>query len=138
VGADPGALSMDDSSDRTRSNRGILAGQLERLGPAFRQRLARDREQFVTLLNAVGGADAGAPAALRELEVFAHKLHGTAAMFGHETLGAAAGELEAAAHAALAEGTPPADAAGRLRALYSTLEREIDAAIAEGPESRPG
>lgn len=137
MGPDTGALTMDDSnsSDRTRSSRGILAGQLERLGPAFRQRLGRDREQLVALLSAVEAADAASPAAIRELEICAHKLHGTAAMFGHERLGSAAGELEAAAHRAMAEGTPVADAARGMRPLLDALEREIDLAIASGPGS---
>jgi HPt (histidine-containing phosphotransfer) domain-containing protein len=113
-----------------RSNRGILAGQLARLGPAFRQRLGRDREQLATLLAAVAGGGEGAPAALREFEACAHKLHGTAAMFGYESLGAAAGRLEAEAHASLSA-SPPHDAAGaRLQPLLDALDREIATAMA--------
>jgi HPt (histidine-containing phosphotransfer) domain-containing protein len=113
-----------------RSNRGILAGQLARLGPVFRQRLGRDREQLETLLTTVAGSGDGAPAALRELEVCAHKLHGTAAMFGYESLGAAAGRLEAEAHASLSAGVPHDETGARLQPLLDALDREIATATA--------
>lgn len=121
--------SNDEASKPPRSTRGILAGQIERLGPAFRQRLARDRDQLEALLATASAGGPDAAAALRDLEISAHKLHGTAAMFGYEALGAAAGELEAGAHDALMAGGIPADLEQRLRPRLQSLEREIELAI---------
>lgn len=126
---------MDDSNSNggpstpPRSTRGILAGQIERLGPAFRQRLARDRDQLEALFAAASAGGPDAASALRDLEISAHKLHGTAAMFGYEALGAAAGELEAGAHDAMTAGGIPADLEQRLRPRLHALEREIELAI---------
>lgn len=129
---------MDDSNSNNgkpnapRTGRGILAGQVERLGPAFRQRLARDREQLESLLAVAATQGEAAAKALRDLEIAAHKLHGTAAMFGYETLGAAAGDLEAAAHDAIVTPGAPADLDAQLGPRLAALTREIDAALAGG------
>lgn len=124
---------MDDSSRRG----GILAGQIAALGPAFRQRLVRDRRQLDALLATIAGAGEApaAAAALREVELAAHKLHGTSAMFGYERLGLAAGRLELAAHEASAQSLPGGGAAAHLAAAHADLVAEIDAALVGTPEA---
>jgi HPt (histidine-containing phosphotransfer) domain-containing protein len=124
---------MDDTTRRG----GILAGQIAALGPAFRQRLVRDRHQLDALLATIAGAgDApGDAGALREVELAAHKLHGTSAMFGYERLGLAAGRLEAAAHEAIAQAMPGRRAVEHLGATHAELLAEIDAALDGTPEA---
>jgi HPt (histidine-containing phosphotransfer) domain-containing protein len=121
---------MDDPSRRD----GLLAGQVAALGPAFRQRLVRDRRQFEALLATIAAAGDAPSAAVREVELAAHKLHGTSAMFGYEQLGLAAGRLEAAAHAAIAEQMPGSRAAAQLAPVHGELAAEIQAALRGTPE----
>jgi HPt (histidine-containing phosphotransfer) domain-containing protein len=122
---------MDEQTRRS----GILAGQIAALGPAFRQRLVRDRGRVAALLGELEAAgDVPAPAAVREVESTAHKLHGTAAMFGYVELGEAAGRLEHAAHAAIADGLGGRAAKAFLAPLAGALTERIDAAVAGTPE----
>jgi HPt (histidine-containing phosphotransfer) domain-containing protein len=121
--------------DETRP-RGILAAQVAALGPAFRQRLLRDRTLVLEQAAAIAAAGA-APPALRELEIAAHKLHGTAAMFGYEALGETAGRLEAAVGEVRAAGLDGAAAACRLEAPCRALVDGIDAAVAGLPAGGP-
>lgn len=115
---------MDDRNRRT----GILAGQLATLGEAFRARLARDRDQLAAEIAAIASGDDPA-GALRRLEVTAHKLHGTAAMFGYEELGHAAGRCEAAARRARAEGLDAHASRALLESTLAPLRALIDAAV---------
>lgn len=121
---------MDDA----RRGDSLLAGQVAALGPAFRQRLVRDRRQIGALLAAIAAAGDAPSAAVREVELVAHKLHGTSAMFGYEQLGLAAGRLEAAAHAASAEPMPGRRAAAHLAPAHGELDAEIRAALRGTPE----
>jgi HPt (histidine-containing phosphotransfer) domain-containing protein len=125
---------MDDETRRA----GILAGQIAALGPAFRQRLVRDRRHVDGLLAAIAVADDAVGPAVREIELAAHKLHGTSAMFGYEQLGLAAGRLETAAHEAIAQGMPGGRAAAHLVGPHTELIREIEAALAGTPEADGG
>jgi HPt (histidine-containing phosphotransfer) domain-containing protein len=122
---------MDDSTRRA----GILAGQVAALGPAFRQRLARDRNHIVALLATIAADEHAVAPALREIELAAHKLHGSSAMFGYEQLGHAAGRLETAAHEASAQALPGDRAAAHLAAAHTALVIEIEAALAGTPEA---
>jgi HPt (histidine-containing phosphotransfer) domain-containing protein len=125
---------MDDPTRRG----GILAGQIAALGPAFRQRLVRDRRHVDALLATIAAADDAVGPAVREIELAAHKLHGTSAMFGYEQLGHAAGRLESAAHEAIARALPGVRAAAHLGAAHAELVTEIDAALAGTPEADGG
>ncbi len=121
---------MDDDARRS----GILAGQIALLGPAFRQRLARDRALLADLLaDAERAGDAPSPA-VRQIELCAHKLHGTSAMFGYVQLGEAAGHVESLAHEAAERGHGGARAARALAAPLRELNDWIDAAVAGTPE----
>jgi HPt (histidine-containing phosphotransfer) domain-containing protein len=120
--------------DETTRRGGILAGQIAALGPAFRQRLVRDRRQIDALLATIAAAADQPGPAVREVELAAHKLHGTSAMFGYEQLGVAAGRLEAAAHEAIAQAMPGSRAAAHLAAPHAELVAEIETALAGTPE----
>lgn len=116
---------MDDAR-RT----GILSGQMATLGNAFRARLARDREQLTHEIEAIAAGD-GLAGALRRVEVTAHKLHGTAAMFGYEALGEAAGRCEEAARRANADGLDAAGAHALVQPTLAPLCALIEAAVAQ-------
>ena len=120
---------QDDRQRRT----GILAGQLAALGGAFRTRLARDREALGGEYAALAGADVDAPASLKRIELAAHKLHGTAAMFGYAELGEAAGRLERAAREALQAGAGAQAAHAALARAHAGLATEIDVALVAPP-----
>ncbi|MCZ8129940.1 MAG: Hpt domain-containing protein [Steroidobacteraceae bacterium] len=119
----------DDRARRT----GVLAGQLAALGDAFRARLLRDRESLAAAYAALAAADADAPASLKRIEHAAHRLHGTAAMFGYAKLGESAGRLERAARETLARGTSDGAAHSALAVSYAGLDGEFDAALARAP-----
>jgi HPt (histidine-containing phosphotransfer) domain-containing protein len=123
--------------DPTRRG-GILAGQIAALGPAFRQRLVRDRRHVEALLTTIAAADDAVGPAVREIELAAHRLHGTSAMFGYEQLGHAAGRLETAAHEAIARALPGDRVATHLAAAHAELVTEIEAALAGTPEADGG
>lgn len=122
--------------DERRRGPGILSGQLATLGATFRARLARDRAQLSTEIAAIASGD-GVAAALRRVEVTAHKLHGTAAMFGYEELGHAAGRCENAARRAHADGLDPAAACALVQPTLAPLCALIDRAMAESDADAP-
>ena len=109
--------------DETTRRGGILAGQIAALGPAFRQRLVRDRRQIDALLATIAAAADQPGPAVREVELAAHKL------------GVAAGRLEAAARAAIAQAMPGSRAAAHLAAPHAELVAEIETALAGTPEA---
>lgn len=120
----------DEALDRERRT-GVLAGQIKSLGGAFGARLVRDRALLAELIGALQRPEADTVAALRRVELAAHRLHGTAAMFGHAKLGRDAGRVEAAAHAALTTGLSAATAATALQAPHRALDAALARAIAE-------
>lgn len=113
--------------ERTRRS-GILSGQMETLGTAFRARLARDRDQLAAEIAKIASGE-GLGGALRRVEVTAHKLHGTAAMFGYEELGHAAGRVEAAARRAHQDGLGPTAAHALVQPTLAPLCTLIEAAL---------
>lgn len=113
--------------ERTRRS-GILSGQMATLGAAFRARLERDRDQLAAEIATIASGE-GLAGALRRVEVTAHKLHGTAAMFGYEALGQAAGRVEDAARRANAESLGAAAAYDLVQPTLAPLRALIEAAI---------
>lgn len=69
-----------------------LQSQMERIGGRFLDRVLADFDAMDKLLVALGSGDAAAASAL---EMFAHRIHGSSAIFGFSLLSDAAGSLEA-------------------------------------------
>lgn len=69
-----------------------LQSQMEKIGGRFVDRVLADFDAMEKVLVALGSGDA---AAASELEMFAHRIHGSSAIFGFSLLSDAAGSLEA-------------------------------------------
>lgn len=121
--------------ERTRRE-GILAGQLAALGGAFRTRLAADRGALRDLCAALENADAEAtPEVAKRIERAAHRLHGTAAMFGYAELGDCAGRLELAARDAVARNSSPEALRAAVMPPATALDQALEAALRTPPPS---
>ena len=75
----------------------------EQLQVAFYTRLRKDRARLVVLGATLAHSGSNPAPAFEELQTFAHKLRGAAAVFGAAEIRDAAQALEVAAHAAQAE-----------------------------------
>ena len=94
---------------------------------SFLIRLQRERTDLVVRLKALTSAAQAPEAAYRNLEEFAHRLRGAAAVFAFSELQESAKVLEFAAKAALHEKAPADDlrVRGAARELHSQLTRSI-------------
>lgn len=68
-----------------------LQQQLDQIGDRFVQRLLAELAMMRELIADVKAGDLGG---LKELELFAHRIHGSSAMFGFDRLAEVAGRLE--------------------------------------------
>lgn len=68
-----------------------LQRQLDQIGDRFVQRLL---SELAMMRELIADVKAGDSAGLKELELFAHRIHGSSAMFGFDRLAETSGELE--------------------------------------------
>lgn len=80
-----------------------LQGQMEKIGGRFLDRVLAEFDAMERTLAVLGTGDA---AALRALEMFAHRIHGSSAIFGFSTLSEVAGALETLLASSQVQGNP--------------------------------
>lgn len=68
-----------------------LQRQMDQIGDRFLQRLLAELAMMHEL---IADLEAGEFSGLKDLELFAHRIHGSSAMFGFTAISALAGELE--------------------------------------------
>ena len=84
---------QDEDAGNTEFRRSAeLQSQMEKIGGRFLDRVLADFDAMEKLLAALASGDAAASTAL---EMFAHRIHGSSAIFGFSSLSEAAGALEA-------------------------------------------
>jgi hypothetical protein len=108
--------------------RGSLEDGFERLRQAFEVRLCGDRVRLIALRSALAHLTADPAPILAEIQMFAHKLRGAAAIFEKPEIGRAAKSLELAAMTALAGGSSSTDPS-----LESTLATLVERLPATAP-----
>jgi HPt (histidine-containing phosphotransfer) domain-containing protein len=83
---------MQDETDKAAFRRTAeLQSQMDRIGGRFLERALVDIDAMEKALDDLKG---GNPAAAANLELFAHRIHGSSAIFGYTGLSEAAGRLE--------------------------------------------
>ncbi|MEQ1579645.1 MAG: Hpt domain-containing protein [Steroidobacteraceae bacterium] len=80
-----------------------LQSQMEKIGGRFLDRVLAEFDAMESALAVLGTGDA---AALSALEMFAHRIHGSSAIFGFSALSEAAGALEALLASGQVQGSP--------------------------------
>lgn len=83
----PESKGTDGSRDRPAE----LQRQMDQIGDRFLQRLLAELAMMSEL---IADLEAGELSGLKDLELFAHRIHGSSAMFGFTDISALAGELE--------------------------------------------
>lgn len=117
---------MDDSKGPIDKNRRApeLQQQLDHIGDRFVQRLLTELTMMREL---VIDMRTGEHSVLHDLELFAHKIHGSSAMFGFGDLSRCAGEFEAMLTRERLAGT---NLATSLPAIEAAFERLHEAGVA--------
>lgn len=104
-----------------------LERKLEEMGTRYLKRTLGELSRLGELLGTLRSGD---ESALKEIEQLAHKIYGSGAMFGFDSVSASARELELAAQSG-----ESVDLLDRLGAYIAALEKEAhDAARARGLE----
>lgn len=99
-----------------------LQDQMEKIGGRFLDRVLADFEAMEKALQELRSGDAAAAGAL---EMFAHRIHGSSAIFGFAAVSEAAGALEALLTAVRSQGDPVAavpDVARHMAAVRTAAE----------------
>lgn len=99
--------------------------------------LRRTRRDLGALWALIARIEAGNVGVLPDIELTAHSIHGTAALFGFSRLSAAGGALERCARTDLVTTTPPArdpHLVQRLKECTAALALEADSAERGGPQ----
>jgi HPt (histidine-containing phosphotransfer) domain-containing protein len=97
--------------------------RIDQLAGQFLLRCSRD---MVSSREAVARLHTGDANALQELEHLAHRICGTGASLGFESLSACASAIERLAEAQTSSTTPDEQATERLMEYIARLEKEID------------
>jgi HPt (histidine-containing phosphotransfer) domain-containing protein len=97
--------------------------RIDQLAGQFLQRCSQD---MVSVHGAVARLRSGDAAALQELEHLTHRICGTGASLGFESLSACAGAAERLAEAQASSTVPDQQATERLVEHIARLEKEID------------
>jgi HPt (histidine-containing phosphotransfer) domain-containing protein len=97
--------------------------RIDELAEQFLRRCSRD---MVSAREAVGRLRGGDATALQELEHLAHRICGTGASLGFESLSVCAGATERLAEALVSSTVPDQQAIERLVEHIARLEKEID------------
>jgi HPt (histidine-containing phosphotransfer) domain-containing protein len=100
----------------------VADDEFERLRETFRSRLRKDQGQLTTLAASLARRERDPGGVFDALQALAHRIRGTAAIFGEAALSADAYALEEAATQASATGSDPAAVAVR-STLEALLER---------------
>lgn len=101
-----------------------MRGQLTEIGDRFLRRTLGEVARLHALLDELR---AGQPGALKEIEVLAHRIHGSGAMFGFEALSDAAEQCERIAET----GAQDPEIADRIEASLAVVEMHLAAAARE-------
>ena len=100
--------------------------RIKQLAGEFLQRCSRDAMLLRALLTRLGNSDAGV---LKELEHLAHRICGTGASLGFESLSTCAAAIERLAEAQAGIATADQKAVERLVEYVAALEIEVDRLI---------
>jgi HPt (histidine-containing phosphotransfer) domain-containing protein len=102
--------------------RAAMREQINQLAAKFLQRCSQDVGSLRVLL---GRLRIGDVAAFKELEYLAHRLSGTGALLGFESIGTCAAAIERLAEAQAGNTTPDQKVTERLTEYTARLEEEI-------------
>jgi HPt (histidine-containing phosphotransfer) domain-containing protein len=95
---------QDRETDKSLFQRSAeLQGQMEKIGGRFLERVLADFDAMEQALSMMAVGDASAVA---KLEMFAHRIHGSSAIFGFAAVSETAGALEALLASGQVQGSP--------------------------------